>query len=132
MLSNQSGEALRNAGTALADSQSKAKSIIMRLAILDLAIKGEPFTADDLPDDDKQRSNRTGSSFLALSRKGLIVFTGQCGRSVRPCRHAGFSRIWQAPDVSRCHAEAIRLLGELQLLEPVPKQGGLFGTERGA
>lgn len=121
------GEARRNTGAARADSHSKAKSMATRLAILDVAGRGQPFTADDLPDDDEQRSNRTGSAFLSLSKKGLIVFTGQCGRSTRTYRHAGLNRVWQAPDVSRCHAEAAKLRDELSKLAPPAVQGNLLG-----
>lgn len=123
------GEAKRNEGCQRADAGRKAKSLTLQLMILQLASTGNEFTADSLPDyGEEHRTNNTGSAFLALSQKGLIAFTGQCGRSTRPNRHAGLNRIWRATDVSSCHAEAARLKDELAKLQPAPKQGTLFET----
>lgn len=121
------GEARRNEGCQRADAGRKANSLTLRLLILHLASSGREFTADDLPDyGDEQRANSIGAGFLALSKKGLIVFNGQCRRSTRPYRHAGLNRVWTAPDVSRCLAEAAKVRAELAKLNPVPKQGMLF------
>lgn len=125
---NTTGEALRDHGCDLADSASKRAALELRKAILVIAVSGQLFTADDLPnpDDTAMRSNRFGSSFLALSRSGLITFTGQCQRSNRAHRHAGINRVWKVADVAKCQSEIKRLEAELALLEPLTTQGNLF------
>lgn len=124
------GEALRDHGCHLADAVSKRKSLQLRIDILTVAIFGKPFSADDLPGSDLElRSNGTGAGFLALSKKGLIVFTGQCLRSTRPNRHAGMSRLWRATELESCRELLARLQQELSLIDPAPTQGELFGGD---
>ncbi len=114
MSSTSTGEHLRDAGCQLAESSNKSKSLALRIAILELALEGNPFTADELPgDDDVLRDNKTGAAFLALSKQRLIAFTGQCYRSKRPFRHAGLMREWLVTSAIRAQQELALLRMEL-------------------